>query len=131
MIICNQIRINFNPNNEVYNSITEILGIAPKEDDFEIMKKMGIQEHSSWTYETIQMDDDEYYDFINNFLNILEPKFNELENIGIRKSDITFWMLYEYDQQCNLEFNPNRLKRIGENDITLCISCWDSGQENK
>jgi hypothetical protein len=28
-----------------------------------------------------------------------------------------------------MEFDPTRLKRLGDNGIKLCISCWDSGEE--
>ena len=62
--------------------------------------------------------------FINQFLNILETKYSDLEKLNIEREHITFWMIYEYDHQCNMEFDPQRLKRIGENGITLCISCY-------
>jgi hypothetical protein len=65
-------------------------------------------------------------DFVNTFLYILEGKYGELFKVGVEKSDITIWMYYEYDSQCNLEFLPQDLKRLGDNDISLCISCWQS-----
>lgn len=82
-----------------------------------------------WTY-TVDTDDEEpYFDFINKFLDILEPKFNELNELGIDKSNITFWLLYEYDQQCGLEFHPQEMKRLGESGIVLCIDCWQLDKE--
>ncbi len=57
----------------------------------------------------------------------MEGKYELLATIGIERKDITIWMLYEYDQQCNLEFDPIRMKRLGDNGIGLCISCWDAG----
>lgn len=69
---------------------------------------------------------EKYFDFINYFLDTMEGKYEELKAIGINKEHISIWFLYEYDNQCNLEFLPKDLKRIGENDITLCVSCWSS-----
>jgi hypothetical protein len=82
---------------------------------------------NSWEYEVIDKEEDKYYDFINEFLDILETKYEKLAALGIERKDITFWYLYEYDQQCNMEFDPVRLKRLGDNGICLCISCWGTG----
>jgi hypothetical protein len=113
---------------DTYNKITNILGWTPTQ--------LGIEKHldtrySVWSYSVDIGEADPYFDFINIFLDRLEPKFINLEKLGVTKDNITFWLLYEYDQQCNLEFDPQRLKRLGDNGISLCISCWDSGQEYK
>jgi len=119
------LQINFTPSIETYDSITEIIGVMPTDKDF----KDKIP--NTWTYEVIEEQNDPFYDFINKFLDLLEYKYDKLAEIGIKRSDISIWYLYEYDQQCNMEFDPTRLKRLGENGITLCVSCWDSGQEYK
>jgi hypothetical protein len=119
------LQINFTPSIETYDSITEIIGVMPTDKDFE--DKIS----NTWTYEVIEEQNDPFYDFINKFLDLLEYKYDKLAEIGIKRSDISIWYLYEYDQQCNMEFDPTRLKRLGENGITLCVSCWDSGQEYK
>ncbi len=119
------LQINFTPSIETYNSITKIIGVMPTDKDF----KDKIP--NTWTYEVIEEQNDPFYDFINKFLDLLEYKYDKLAEIGIKRSDISIWYLYEYDQQCNMEFDPTRLKRLGENGITLCVSCWDSGQEYK
>ncbi|MBP7478753.1 MAG: hypothetical protein KA797_09530 [Chitinophagales bacterium] len=121
-----KLQINFDPSVETFNKVTTILGIQPSDEDFS-----GFPNNipSSWTYEVIDDSHDEYFDFINIFLDILETKYADLEKINIKRENITIWMLYEYDQQCNMEFDPIRLKRLGDNGITLCISCWDSGHE--
>lgn len=49
-----------------------------------------------------------------------------LKEIGIDRDMISVWYLYKYDEQCNMEFSPERMKRLGDNGITLCISCWSS-----
>jgi len=76
-------------------------------------------------------EDDEapYFDFINVFLDALEPKIDELLKLGVTKDDITFWLLYEYDQQCGMEFHPQEMKRLGESGIVLCIDCWQTKDE--
>ncbi len=119
-----RLQINFDPSLETYNLISKILGLKPTDkDDFELSEIPN-----SWEYEVIEKKEDKYYDFINEFLDILETKYEKLAALGIERKDITFWYLYEYDQQCNMEFDPIRLKRLGDNGISLCISCWDSGQ---
>jgi len=116
-------RLNINTDNtaKTYNRISELLGIVPAgfEND-----KGSENEHSIWTYEVSTTDEEPYFDFINNFLDILEPKFTKLVDLGVDISTISFWYLYEYDQQCSMEFNPQQMKRLGESGITLCIDCW-------
>ena len=66
-------------------------------------------------------------DFVDRFLNLLDGKYNALSKIGVSREDITIWRYYEYDQECNLEIAPNKIKRLGEQGISLCISCWQQG----
>lgn len=80
---------------------------------------------NEWCFEIEEKENDEYFDFINYFLDILEGKYIELKSIGINKEDISIWLLYEFDDQCNMEFVPKDLKRIGDNEISLCISSWN------
>lgn len=63
---------------------------------------------------------------ISDFLDLLEGKYQQLAEIGVRREDITVWKYYEYDGQCNMEFHPDETKRLGENGIVLCITCWES-----
>lgn len=78
-----------------------------------------------WGLEVIQKEEDHAFPFIEYFLSLLENKYSDLEKISIFKDDITIWLLYEYDGQCNLEFSPSDLLRIGKENITFCISCWE------
>lgn len=106
---------------ETYNKITKLLNVLPTAVDLE-SEFGGL--YGSWTFEFEQADEDEYFDFINRFLDILEPNFADLEKLGINKDNILFWLLYEYDQQCNMEFHPEKMKRLGLSGISLNISCW-------
>ena len=42
---------------------------------------------------------------------------------------ILFWMLYEYDQQCSMEFHSQEMKRLGESGIHLNIDYWTNNTE--
>lgn len=121
-----KLQISFEPSIATYDSITELLGKNPS----------GIKDSNApiaipttWSYEVTSTELDSYFDFINTFLDILDAKYETLYKLGINRKDITIWCFYEYDQQCNLEFDPVRMKRLGDNGITLCITCWDSGKK--
>jgi hypothetical protein len=120
-----KLQIAFDPSVDTFNKLTTILGVKPSGDFSNFPNNIP----SSWTYEVIDDKADEYFDFINVFLDLLETKYSDLEKLNIQRSDISIWLFYEYDQQCNMEFDPVRLKRLGDNGITFCISCWDSGKE--
>jgi hypothetical protein len=111
---------------ENYNNITKLLGVEPTPIDNESKFRKPFD---LWTYEVEENDEDEYFDFINKFVDLLEPKFSDLENIGVTKDKILFWLLYKYDQQCAMEFHPDEMKRLGENGIHLNIDCWQLSQE--
>jgi hypothetical protein len=110
-----KLQISFSPSKQTLEEVSTILG----------MNYLSNEAHpSQWIYEVERLESDDYFDFINLFLNMLETKYPALEKLNIKRGDISFWMLYEYDHQCNLEFDPQSMKRLGENGITLCISCW-------
>jgi len=118
----NYYRLDIDTGNVVskYHALSELLEVIPA-----TVNENEKLAYSVWSHSVENSDEQiSRFDFINNFLDILEPKFPELEKLKIERSDITIWFLYEYDQQCNMEFNPNDMKRLGENGITLCISCW-------
>jgi len=56
---------------------------------------------------------------------ILIEKIKLLERIDITKNDVSLWFLYEYENQCNMEFTTHEINLIGKLGITLCISCWE------
>lgn len=110
------LKIDCNGNNP--DTVTDILGVKPSmSDDYQ------------WKLEMTEASEDPHIDFINHFLDILDDKYSMLESVGIKRESVTIWMLYEYDQQCNMEFLPEDLKKIGNQGITLCISCWQSDSE--
>jgi hypothetical protein len=108
-------------NIDTYNQVTVLLGIEPTK--FESKRKFNYVTEL-WTYTVDVGEEEPYFDFINKFLDIIEPKFDELKKLGIDKENISFWLNYEYDQQCAMEFDPQEMKRLGESGIVLCIDCW-------
>jgi hypothetical protein len=96
-----------------YHKIEGILGIKPKPIDDDLF--------TWWIHET---EDTDVY-FIDYFLSILEGKYEQLKQIGIERNDISVWVIYYYDGQCNMEFSPERMYKLGKEEITLCISCSD------
>ena len=101
--------------NEQIDNISILLNQKPT-------KKIG----NIWCLEIEEGESDEYFDYINHFLDILEGKYKQLESIGISREHISIWFLYEYKDQCNMEFLPSEMKRLGDNRISLCVSCWVS-----
>lgn len=67
----------------------------------------------------------EFNQALNVFINLVSNNLLKLKEIDIPLSAITFWYMYEYEQQCNMEFWPDITKKIGELGIVLCISCWE------
>ncbi|MCW8896879.1 MAG: hypothetical protein OQJ96_13530 [Flavobacteriales bacterium] len=106
----------------IYNEISSLLQVQPKDSD---------SSNTWWIYEVVEKEDDEYYDFISNFLDLLEGKYSFLEKLEISRKDITIWRVYEYDDQCNMEYDAEELKRLGENGINLCISCYQASDDDE
>jgi hypothetical protein len=97
---------------EKANKITQILGVESNYPEV------------AWGYRLI-VKDHIYTNFIDAFLDILEGKYDKLKEIGIDKEDISIWMIYEYINQCNMEFSPSDMKKLGDSGITFCISCYE------
>ena len=116
-----QLFIDTDDNSETYNSLTKLLKLQPTENE---MNKASEYNNSSWMYMVTETENDPNFDFINNFLDILEPKFADLEKLGVTRDKILFWILYEYDQQCGMEFHPQEIIRLGQSGIHLNIDCW-------
>lgn len=84
--------------------------------------------YANWGIEIIQSGEN-FSEILVYFLSLLEGKYEKLESIGISRENISIWILYEYEGQCNMEYDPVSMKKIGENGIVLCISCWEKEGE--
>lgn len=115
--------IHFEPSWDTYNCITEIIGQQPQEYKQPHFEKSNIP--STWWIQLNQDEEVSPIDFINVFMDLLEPNFEKLNEIEIRNNDIVIWLVYEYDKQCSMEFDSEELERIGRNSITLCIDCLE------
>jgi hypothetical protein len=106
------------------------LRIGVSEENFhKVGKILGIETNQEvtdwWTLEYIEKEEDKYIPFIDRFLAILEGKYDRLEEIGVKREDISVWFIYCYDGQCNMEFDPQDMYNLGKEGIKLCISCYD------
>ena len=73
----------------------------------------------------IEEDSPQFLDALTIFSNLISSNLRKLYKVGIKTEMITFWYLYEYEGQCNMEFWPDTTQKIGELGIVLCISCWE------
>jgi hypothetical protein len=105
---------------ETYDALTTLLHLQPM--PLEINDRSQ-DPYGVWTYGVDTNEDDPYFDFIHVFLDALDPVMDQLQQLGIEKEAITFWLIYEYDQQCAMEFHPSEMARIGSSGIVLCIDC--------
>jgi len=116
--------IAFESNWDTYNKVTELLGRNPQKH-----KKSKFDKNNEPSMWWLQLKEDEegenYVDYINIFMDLLEPNLESLRKIGIEKKDILIWLVYEYDHQCALSFLPNELERLGKNGIALNIDCLE------
>lgn len=109
------LHIETNGDSKTFDSISKLLNLKPEID----------YNYSTWSYHVEEKEGDPYFDFIEEFLKLLAPIFNELEELGIKRNDILFWVRYEYQHQCAMEFSATEMKRMGEAGISLNIDCWE------
>lgn len=103
--------IRVNANKLIHNNLSQVLGVE------------NTTNSSMWIYEVVP-EDGVYFDFVDEFFSLLDGNYASLVQLGVSKEDISFWVLYGYKDQCNLEFTPNQLLRLGQSEIHLCISCF-------
>jgi hypothetical protein len=108
-----------------YRYILRIKG-ATREQVAQVVQTPSSKDSGSWVLELEERPNDPVIPFVDLFLCLIEDKFDLLEGIGVSRDDITIWLLYEYDEQCNMEFSAADLKRLGEAGIALCVSCWQA-----
>jgi len=81
----------------------------------------------SWEVDFQESDlDQQFHGYLDYVESILTSAASALEGIGIKPGDVSVWVLYEYEEQCNLEFPPNQVKRLYDLGVSLCISCWQT-----
>jgi hypothetical protein len=55
-------------------------------------------------------------------LNAIERNIDAIRECGA--DDIVAYCTFEYEGQCNLEFSPDKLRRLADLSITLAVSCY-------
>lgn len=66
-----------------------------------------------------------FYEEIAWLLNLAEKNEKEMTGLGVDFSDSQIWMIYYYDKQCNMEFTPDLMERMGKLGLKLCVSCQE------
>lgn len=89
-----------------------------------ILGKSNDEPAVGWGF-IIEEDSPKFTQALNLYIELIDANIKELRENDISADDITIWYMYEYEQQCNMEFWPDITKRIGELGIVLCISCWE------
>lgn len=113
-ILTYELKINIEE--KFYENVSSIVGLHPESYKY------------GWIYEIVFEEQKEYFDIIAKFLDSLDGKYEQLQELGIESEDITIWLIYGYNNQCNMEFEPNILERMGKRGIKLCISCYEAGE---
>ena len=67
-----------------------------------------------------------FYEQIAWLLDLIEKNKEILFNLGVNFSESEIWMVYNYDKQCNIEFDAVLLERMGNLGLKLCVSCEES-----
>lgn len=93
-----------------YENVSIILGVTPSKNRPWIVEVEAGQISS---------------DGITYLVSLLIDKFEQLNQLGITRENISVWIIYAYQQQCNLEFTPTQLGLLSQEAIRLCISCYE------
>lgn len=93
--------------------ITDVLKVIPSSVDF------------FWEF-SIDENNKLYTKAIVFFADLIESNMQKLKDIGVNEEDISVWFYKPYEGECNMEFSPKEMERLSFNNITLCISCWES-----
>ncbi len=116
-----QLFIDFEESWNTFDSISNLLNVTPEKHSKNRLDKSDIP--STWFYQ-IEVDEEiECFDFVNNFLGLIEPNIESLSKLGIKTENMLIWLVYEYTEQCSLSFNSQELKRLGQSGISFNIDC--------
>jgi hypothetical protein len=104
---------------DINNSVNKILGI-----------ESNVAVQPGWTYE-FRSDEKgkEHIDFVDYFLSMLEGKYDELNQIGIKRSNIYVWYICYSDSKYDMKFTPEQMYKLGKEGISLLISCYNADNE--
>ncbi|WP_256012517.1 hypothetical protein [Desertivirga xinjiangensis] len=73
----------------------------------------------------VEEDSPDFPHALDAFISLISKNLAELREINVSVDEISFWYMYEYEQQCNMEFAPHITKGIGDLGIVFCVSCWE------
>ena len=109
-----------------------ILKIHTDKQNFNLLNDLFEYTTSSkegvWEY-GLEEDSAGFANALCHLIDLLESKQQQLVQHGFDFDEVSIWYLYEYSGQCNMEFEPQDLKRLGNLGVRLCISCWEGEKE--
>ncbi|MDX2247452.1 MAG: hypothetical protein SF052_11780 [Bacteroidia bacterium] len=115
--------------NRISTSTRYWLEIWTKEEKFrEVSRAMGNKNPGEprsiiRLYETRQPDEPQWFE-INSFLDILDDKYDALENAGVSRNQVSIWLNCQYEEdECKVALDPLTLLRLGQEGIRLCVTC--------
>jgi hypothetical protein len=76
--------------------------------------------------EIVENEEDSRFDCVNEFIKIIQANKIIIDKYKLTESNIALFINYEYDEQCNMEFSIDELKKLVDYEIVLCISCWQN-----
>ncbi len=59
-------------------------------------------------------------------MDLINFNMQKLKSIRIKEENIMIWFYKPYQDQCNMEFTPQDMKRMADSNVSLCIS-WLGG----
>src|SRR5215217_2596343 len=101
-------RLQIKCSNDQKEKINSILGIENREP-------------ATWWNTVIEEDSQDFTRALDIYIDLIARNLHALKKIGVSSKSISIWYLYEYEQQCNMEFGPHTTKQIGELGVTLCV----------
>lgn len=99
---------------ELITNVGHLLGIK---------EGVALKKRHFWTYKQHRYSGQPYVDYLSYYLDMLEGKYSELADLGIRRHDIMVQWLHRYESRCHLEFRPDVMERMGKNGIGLSLTC--------
>lgn len=101
-----------------YHRVCEIMGLLPEAKPRSIIK-----------IQPLEVEDEPQWYEIDSFLDLLAPKYEALEAIGVERKDISVWINVSHEEEsCEFFLDPLTILRLGEEGIKPCITCWQGDE---
>lgn len=101
-----------------YHRVCEIMGLLPESKPRSIIKIQPLEVN----------DEPQWYE-IDSYLDMLAPKYEALEAVGVERKDISIWINVSHEEDnCEFFLDPTTILRLGEEGIKPCLTCWQGDE---